>query len=50
MKLFFFTSSVINDEISRLTIRTSSRKRAFGYALVQFTKHGCKGSPIELAI
>ena len=49
-KLYFFTSSVEQDEINRLTIATNSPKRALSYAIIQFSKHKCKGSPIELVI
>lgn len=49
-KLYFFTSSIKNDEVTRLTILTDSSKRALGYAIMQFTKHKCKGTPVRLAI
>ena len=49
-KLYFFTSSIENDEITRLTIVTNSPKRALGYAIVQFVKHHCKGTPVSIAL
>lgn len=49
-KLYFFTSSIEHDEITRLTIMTSSLKKAVCYATIQFLKHKCKGTPIHIAI
>lgn len=49
-KLYFFTSSVSNDEVTRLTIMTNNPKRALGYAIMQFIKHGCKGTPVRIAL
>lgn len=49
-KLYFFTSSVEKDEITRLTIVTNSPKRALMYAIVQFVKHHCKGTPVSIAL
>ena len=49
-KLYFFTSSVENDKVTRLTIICNSPKRALGYAIIQFCKHGCKGTPVRIAL
>ncbi len=48
MKLFFFESTNKRDKLSQLTIRTSSRKRAYALAVINFVKNGYKGSPREI--
>lgn len=49
-KLYFFTSSVSNDKVTRLIIMTNSPKRALGYAIMQFVKQDCKGTPVRIAL
>ena len=50
MKLYFFISSVNNDNISRLTIFSKSFKRAYSLACKNFIKNNCKGVPQVLSI
>ena len=49
-KLFFFTSSRKSDKLSQLTIATTTKRRAYGLALMNFKSNGYKGSPKFLII
>lgn len=48
--IYFFKSSEERDGLSCLTIISSSPKRAYGLAVINFTKNGYKGYPVKLAI
>lgn len=50
MKLFYFVSSKGDDEVKRLTIGTTTIKRAYALAQIYFAKHKCKGVPQMLYI
>ena len=48
--LYFFKSSEEHDDLSCLTIMSSSSKQAYGLAVINFNKNGYKGYPVRLAI
>lgn len=49
--IYFFKSSRKSDKLSHpITVSTSSERRAFAMALVNFKKNGLKGSPVLVAI
>ena len=48
--IYFFKSSEERDGLSCLTIISSNPKRAYGLAVINFTKNGYKGYPVRLAI
>lgn len=49
--IYFYDSTRKSDKlIHPITVCTSSEQRAFGLALVQFIKHGLKGSPKRIKI
>ena len=48
--LYFFKSSEECDGLSCLTIMSLSPRRAYGLAVINFTKNGYKGYPVRLAI
>lgn len=50
MKFYFFKSTYPKDEISGITVFTSSSKKAFALAHKLFAKYNCKGVPAILAI
>ena len=50
LHIYFFKSSEERDGLSCLTIISSSPKRAYGLAILNFTKNGYKGYPGRLAI
>lgn len=49
-KMYFYKSTNTKDGVGIITIFSSSAKRAFGLALMNFVKHGYKGSPIRIAL
>lgn len=49
-KLYFFVSSVQNDEVNNFNVFTTSIFKAYTYAFKYFKKHNCKGHPSLLAI
>lgn len=49
-KLYFFVSSVANDEVNNLNIFATSTKRAFTLAFKYFARNACRGIPKLLAI
>lgn len=50
MKLYIFKSSRKSDKINRLTIWTNSERKAVALAIINFAKHGAKGSPVRIAL
>ena len=48
--LYFFKSSEERDGLGCITIMSSSPRRAFGLAVINFIKNGYKGYPVKLAI
>ena len=50
LHLYFFKSSEERDGLSCLTIISSSPRRAYGLAVINFIKNGYKGYPIRLAV
>lgn len=50
MHIYFFKSTNEKDSISRISIFTSTRKKAIALARNYFAKHKCKGEPAMLAI
>lgn len=50
MKLYIFKSSRKSDNITRLSIWTNSERKAIALAIINFAKHGAKGSPIQIAL
>lgn len=50
MNIYFFKSSEERDGLSTLTVLSSSPRRAFGLAVINFIKNGYKGYPVRLAI
>ena len=50
LHIYFFKSSEERDDLSCLTIISSSSKRAYGLAVINFTKNGYKGYPVRLVI
>ena len=48
--IYFFKSSEERDGLSCLTIMSSSLRRAYGLAVINFIKNGYKGYPVRLAI
>lgn len=49
--IYFYKSSRKSDKlIHPITVSTSSERRAFAMALVNFKKNGLKGSPVLVAI
>jgi hypothetical protein len=47
--MYVFKSSRKNEHVN-VTVFTTSATRAFMLALMNFTKHGYKGSPVRLAL
>lgn len=50
LRIYFFKSSEECDGLSCLTIMSSSSRRAYGLAAINFIKNGYKGYPVRLAI
>ena len=50
LHLYFFKSSEERDGLSCITIMSSSPRRAFGLAVINFIKNGYRGYPVKLAI
>lgn len=50
LHLYFFVSSKNDDAVRRLTISTTSVKRAYSLACKYFMANGAKGQPTLLAI
>ena len=48
--VYFFKSSEERDGLNCLIIMSSSPKRAYGLAVINFLKKGYKGYPVKLAI
>ena len=48
--IYFFKSSEERDDLSCLTIMSSSIRRAYGLAVINFIKNGYKGHPVRIAI
>ena len=49
--IYFFKSSRKSDKLAHpLTISTTSERRAFALAIINFTKNGLKGSPKLIAV
>lgn len=48
--LYFFKSSEERDGLSCLTVMSSSPRRAFGLAVINFIKNGYKGYPVRLSV
>lgn len=49
-KFYFFKSSYPNDEMSGISVFTTSVKKAYACAFKTFAKNNCKGVPQLLAI
>lgn len=45
MHIYFYTSSRKSDKCSQITILSSTLRRAYALAVVQFKKHNYKGTP-----
>lgn len=50
MHFYIFKSTNEEDSISRISIFTTSTKKAFALAYNYFAKHNCKGEPAMLAL
>lgn len=50
MHFYIFKSTNEEDSISRISIFTTSTKKAFALAHNYFAKHNCKGEPAMLAL
>ena len=50
LHIYFFKSSEERDGLDCITIMSSSPRRAFGLAVINFIKNGYKGYPVKLAI
>ena len=50
LHIYFFKSSEERDELSVLTVMSSSARRAYGLAFLNFIKNGYKGHPVRLSI
>ena len=50
LRIYFFKSSEERDDLSCLTIMSSSSRRAYGLAAINFIKNGYKGYTVRLAI
>lgn len=50
MHFYFFKSTNEKDSISRISVFTSTYKKAITLALRYFVKHNCKGEPIIITI
>ena len=50
MHFYFFKSTNEKDSISRISVFTTSRKKAIALAHNYFAKHNCKGEPVMIAI
>ena len=48
--IYFFKSSEERDGFNSLIIMSSSPRRAYGLAVINFIKRGYKGYPVKLAI
>lgn len=48
MRIYFFKSSNKSDNLSQLTIGSSSMLRAYSLAVMNFKSNGYKGTPIRL--
>lgn len=49
--IYFYKSSRKDDKLKHpVTVSTNNERRAFAMALVNFKKHGLKGSPVLIAI
>lgn len=49
-KFYFFKSNISNDEMSGISVFTTSLRKAYALAFKQFVKHNCKEVPVLLAI
>lgn len=49
-KLFFFTSTRKSDKLSQITVATTTKRRAYALALMNFKSNGYKGSPKFLLV
>lgn len=45
MKIYFYTSSRKSDKCSQITVLSSTERRAYGLALMQFKHHHYRGTP-----
>ena len=50
LHIYFFKSSEERDGLSCLTIISSSPRRAYGLAVINFIKRGYKGYPVRLSV
>ena len=50
LHLYFFKSSEERDGLSCITVMSSSARRAYGLAFLNFIKNGYKGYPVRLSI
>lgn len=50
MHFYFFKSTNKKDSINRISIFTTTRKKAIVLANNYFAKHNCKGEPAIIAI
>ena len=50
MRFYFFKSTNEKDSISRISVFTTTRKKAIALAYNYFAKHKCKGEPAIIAI
>ena len=50
LHIYFFKSSEERDDLSVITIVSSSLKQAYRLAVINFTKNRYKGHPVRLAI
>lgn len=50
MHFYFFKSTNEKDSVSRISVFTTTRKKAITLAHNYFAKHNCKGEPVILAI
>lgn len=48
MRVYFFKSSNKRDELSQLTIASTSMLRAYALAVINFKNNGYKGTPVRL--
>lgn len=48
--IYFYKSTNAKDGVGIITIFSSSAKRAFGLALMNFIKNGYKGSPVRISL
>jgi hypothetical protein len=48
MRVYFFKSSNKSDNLSQITIASTSMLRAYALAVMNFKNNGYKGTPIRL--